>query len=101
MDELVKVFSGVVDRQPTDLELDLLQTVFRKRGLVDAQRAVVLVHNEDFRWVRNDKLSFLINDATWNKHLVPAMAQQALPLQRGEQAEFGPRPDGSGYRREW
>ena len=104
---LEKVFLDSSGRAPTGHEKALLQSLFAKRGESDTVSAVQLLFGDDFAWVKNNKLDFALNDSTWNKHLVSALQTRnsgVTPSFRrtaGEQAEFGERPEGIGYRKEW
>jgi hypothetical protein len=105
---LEEAFKASSYRDPSAYERDILLTISRKRG-DDAVWAVQMIFSDDFAWVKNNKLEFLANDSTWNKHLVPMLSAReagtlvfGLPKrQAGEQAEFGERPEGSGFRKEW
>lgn len=58
--------------------------------------------NSELKWVKTDKLGWLSRQDQWNKHVVPLLAAARKgPVGGGEQAEFGARPEGAGYRRVW
>lgn len=97
----VQAFQTGARRVATPPEGAQVAMLVARHGEETAARIIQLMFSQDFAWVKDDKLSFALNGKTFEKHLSPRLQAPIPPSGGGEQAEFGARPEGRGYRRVW
>lgn len=99
----IQAFKAGMRRDPTGSEHAQVAMLVVRHGEEVAARIISILSSPDFAWVKDDKLSFALNSRTFEKHIEPKLKAPVavLPQGGGEQAEFGMRPDGRGYRRVW
>jgi hypothetical protein len=75
----------------------------RAGGEEQAAKAVEAMFSPDLQWVKDGEMTFLLNPRLFEKHVIPAMSRvgKKAAAKRGEQSEYGDRPDGSGHRKVW
>ena len=79
----------------------MIRSLVHEHGVESTKKALILVFTHaDLAWIKNDHLGLVSRPNQWAKHIAPLLVAPAS-RSRGEQAEFGERPEGKGYRRIW
>ena len=78
-----------------------LVILLHDHGFQNAKKGLEIVFtHEQCKWVKNGHVDLLLKADKWEKHILPLLNFK-LSVSRGEQSEFGDRPDGEGFRRVW
>lgn len=80
-----------------------LKVLLHDHGLVLAKSALELVFtHKQCQWIKTQHVDLLNDPKKWEKHIKPLLTVAAAKVAgRGEQSEFGARPEGKGNRRVW
>ena len=80
-----------------------LKVLLHDHGLPVSKRALELVFtHKQCEWIKTQHVDLLNDPKKWDKHLKPLLAVVTTRgTGKGEQSEFGARPEGKGNRRVW
>ena len=89
------LFTGNVIMLRSKLEVLLLTYGFEdaKKGLT------VLFTHKQCEWIANNHIDIALKAGKWDQHIRPYLNER--PGSKGEQSEFGERPEGKGARQVW
>lgn len=80
-----------------------LAQLLHDHGFAEAKRGIEIAFtHRQCEWIKTDHVGVLLRPEKWNQHIKPLLTSKGTGAAvRGEQSEFGERPEGKGHRRVW